>query len=246
MHYYKRHLGDYAKKAGHLSMLEHGAFTLILDYYYDREQAPTKAEAIRYARARTPEEIAAVESVLDQFFELVGDRHHQNRCDEELSAYVAIVETNRRVALTRETTKRARSVHEPSTKRARKAHALSTERSPNQEPLTKNQEPELKDSEPNGSGAQNAPDPIFGFGLDMLTRKAVKELTARSFLGMMRKKVGDDVAFTLLERCDREDITDPIPWLQKAMLQRTGPPANGMTRAVNKDFKAGVNADGTF
>ena len=45
MNYYKRHLGDYAKKAGHLSTWEHGAYTLILDAYYDRELAPTLEEA---------------------------------------------------------------------------------------------------------------------------------------------------------------------------------------------------------
>ena len=68
MHYYKRHLGDYARKAGHLSMLEHGAYNLILDAYYDREVPPTRAEAIRFARARSAEEIAAVDVVLAEFF----------------------------------------------------------------------------------------------------------------------------------------------------------------------------------
>jgi len=29
MHYFKRNIGDYHKKAGRLSMLEHGAYTLL-------------------------------------------------------------------------------------------------------------------------------------------------------------------------------------------------------------------------
>ena len=58
MHYYKRNIGDYAKKAGHLSVLEHGVYTLLLDAYYDREQAPTREEAVRVSRCRTPEELA--------------------------------------------------------------------------------------------------------------------------------------------------------------------------------------------
>jgi uncharacterized protein YdaU (DUF1376 family) len=33
VNYYERHLGDYAKDAGHLSMLEHGAYSLLLDRY---------------------------------------------------------------------------------------------------------------------------------------------------------------------------------------------------------------------
>lgn len=83
MNYYKRHIGDYAKKAGHLSVLEHGVYTLLLDAYYDREQAPTRAEAIRQARARTPEEVAAVDAVLADFFTLDGDRYTQRRVEEE-------------------------------------------------------------------------------------------------------------------------------------------------------------------
>lgn len=83
MNYYKRHIGDYAKKAGHLSVLEHGVYTLLLDAYYDREQAPTRAEAIRQARARTPEEVAAVDAVLSDFFTLDGDRYTQRRVEEE-------------------------------------------------------------------------------------------------------------------------------------------------------------------
>ena len=60
MHYYKRNLGDYAKKAGRLSMIEHGAYTLLLDACYDRERFPTLEEAIEWTWARTPEEVAAV------------------------------------------------------------------------------------------------------------------------------------------------------------------------------------------
>lgn len=85
MNYYKRHIGDYAKKAGHLSMLEHGAYTLILDAYYDRERAPTRAEAIRQARARTPDELAAVDAVLADFFQLQGDVYVQSRVEEEFA-----------------------------------------------------------------------------------------------------------------------------------------------------------------
>src|SRR5574340_208016 len=51
MNFYKRHLGDYAKHAGHLSMLEHGAYTLLLDRYYTTERPiASRAEAYRCCR----------------------------------------------------------------------------------------------------------------------------------------------------------------------------------------------------
>ena len=34
MIFYKRYLGDYQRDTGHLSMLEHGAYTLLLDAFY--------------------------------------------------------------------------------------------------------------------------------------------------------------------------------------------------------------------
>jgi uncharacterized protein YdaU (DUF1376 family) len=46
MHYYKRNLGDYAKKTGRLTMLQHGAYTLLIDSCYDREKFPTLEQAI--------------------------------------------------------------------------------------------------------------------------------------------------------------------------------------------------------
>lgn len=96
MNYYKRHIGDYAKKCGHLSVLEHGVYTLLLDAYYDRELAPTKAEALRQARARTPEEVAAVEAVLADFFHEVDGRYVQTRVEEEFVKAEAVAERNAR------------------------------------------------------------------------------------------------------------------------------------------------------
>ncbi len=87
MNYYKRHIGDYAAKAGHLTPLEHGVYTLLIDAYYNREEAPTRAEAIRWARARSADELAAVDVVLAEFFIEVDGRFTQNRIEEELEAF---------------------------------------------------------------------------------------------------------------------------------------------------------------
>ena len=95
MHYYKRHIGDYSAKAGHLTMLEHGAYCLLMDAYYNREAAPTQKEAMLLARARTPAEIAAVVSVLEQFFVENGGKMEQRRIEVDLAAYSAKRDFNR-------------------------------------------------------------------------------------------------------------------------------------------------------
>lgn len=132
MHYYKRNIGDYAKKAGRLTMLQHGAYTLLLDACYDREQFPTKEEAIDWTWASTTAEEEAVEFVLRKFFTLDGDRYIQSRIQEDLAAYHATSETNKRIAAEREGKRR-----EASTKRGRSVN----EAPPNQEPLTNNHKP---------------------------------------------------------------------------------------------------------
>lgn len=144
MHYFKRNIGDYHKKAGRLSMLEHGAYTLLMDACYDRERFPTKEEAIDWCWARTPEEIAAVEFVLTRFFVLVDGLYTQERIAEEIEAFYKKSEKNKQIALEREAkrrTERARSEHET----CADGH-LTT----NQEPLTKNQEPKEKPLVPSG------------------------------------------------------------------------------------------------
>ena len=140
MHYYKRNLGDYAKKAGRLTMLQHGAYTLLLDSCYDREQFPTLEQAIEWTWASTEAEIEAVKFVLTRFFAPDSDgRYVQTRIAEELDGYHKTATTNKRIAEERETkrkekgTKRTRSVNESS--------RSVNEAPPNHKPLTINQEP---------------------------------------------------------------------------------------------------------
>lgn len=58
-------------------------------------------------------------------------------------------------------------------------------------------------------------DPIFGHCLAFLTAKGCAARGARSFLGMMRRDHGDAALVQAVERAEREDVSDPIPWLRK-------------------------------
>lgn len=135
MHYYKRNLGDYAKKAGRLSMLQHGSYTLLIDACYDREQFPTRDEAIDWTWASSTAEIEAVDFVLAKFFVLEDGFYIQTRIREELAEYQAKATKNQRIAIDRETKRK-----ENSTERARNVN----EAPPNHKPLTINQEPKDK------------------------------------------------------------------------------------------------------
>ena len=108
MNFYKRHLGDYAKATSHLSMLEHGAYTMLLDRYYTAEAPIPKADAYRITRARSKAEKDATDAVLGEFFTLSGGGYVNNRAEEELATWRAQAETNRRIAEQREAQKRAK------------------------------------------------------------------------------------------------------------------------------------------
>lgn len=134
MHYFKRNIGDYHKKAGRLTMTEHGAYTLLMDACYDRERFPTEEEAIDWCWARSEEEVAAVKFVLSKFFVLEDGRYVQQRIADEVAAYHARAETNREIALAREAARKAK--REPEEHESCTDGHLTT----NQEPLTNNQQ----------------------------------------------------------------------------------------------------------
>lgn len=92
MNYYEQHIGDYAKDAGHLSMLEDGAYRRLIDAYYTRERAlPVDLrECCKLARATSKAEKDAVAYVLREFFKLGADGYHQKRCDQEIERYLEL------------------------------------------------------------------------------------------------------------------------------------------------------------
>lgn len=89
MNYYEHHLGDYAQATAHLSLLEDAVYSrLIRKYYASEKPIPADVAAVqRLVGARSKEERAAVETVLNEFFELRDDGWHQARCDAEIARY---------------------------------------------------------------------------------------------------------------------------------------------------------------
>lgn len=88
MNFYQRFLGDYMRDTMHLSMVEHGAYTLLLDTYYATEKPlPSDYEALyRICRAMSKAERAVVKKVAEEFFKVDTDGlRHNPRADEEIA-----------------------------------------------------------------------------------------------------------------------------------------------------------------
>jgi uncharacterized protein YdaU (DUF1376 family) len=86
MAWYPHFMSDYDRDTQHLSLMENGAYQRLLNYYYDKRQPlPADNDALfRISRAFKPEEQAAVQAVIKQFFNLEADGWHQKRADEEI------------------------------------------------------------------------------------------------------------------------------------------------------------------
>ena len=146
MHYYKRNLGDYAKKAGRLTMLQHGSYTLLIDACYDREVFPTLEQALEWTWASTETEVEAVKFVLSRFFTLDKDGCYvQDRILEELLHYHKNADTNKRIADEREAKRKEKNTNR---------EQIVNEPPPNHKPLTNNQEPIIKEGKPSLSTAK--------------------------------------------------------------------------------------------
>lgn len=227
MNYYERHIGDYLKDTAHLSLLEHGIYTRLLDVYYTKETGLLASEVARLVGARSKEERASLETVLQEFFVLVDGAYRQARCDREIERYQAKQESARRSANARWKDK---AQHTDGNANAMRTH--SDGNAPNhQTPVTSNQSPEMP-SEAKASGGKppkTADEIIFGYGIPLLTSAGNEDKQARSFLGGLRKQHGDDAVVDALRECIRAKPLQPLEWLA-AVLPPTGKPRKLRTK----------------
>jgi uncharacterized protein YdaU (DUF1376 family) len=202
MHYYKRNLGDYAKKAGRLTMLQHGAYTLLIDSCYDREVFPTLEQAIEWTWASTEAEIDAVKFVLSRFFTITKDGEYvQDRILQELLEYHAKADRNKEIAIEREakrkegSTNRTRTVDEPS---------------PNHKPITTNHKPVTKYIPP-------IPTELFTEYQAIRKSKRAAPLTERMFNAICKQAalagITPDKAITIC--CERGWTGFEASWLKQ-------------------------------
>lgn len=155
MNFYRHYIGDFQRDTGHLSLAARGAYRALMDHYYATEKAlPNDLDALcRMAGAVNAQERKAVQAAVGMFEVRSGALWHK-RIEAELEKAGERSDTNREIALARESRKRAakeaqkehEAPHEESTNRApdvpRTDHTLSTK------PVTLNQEEAKKKKPP--------------------------------------------------------------------------------------------------
>lgn len=116
--WYAHYLDDYARDTAHLSLLEHGAYRLLLDcYYMFAKPLPKNHEEIfRICRAFRPDETAAVEKMLGEFFVLKPDGYHNQRADEEIVKAKKIIKNKKKAGKAGGIAARGKSGRKPNDK----------------------------------------------------------------------------------------------------------------------------------
>ena len=99
--YYRFYPGDYFRDTSGLTMLEHGAYNLLLHNYYAAggKLEHEKPRVYEMCHARTPEDIRAVDYILSKFFRVDNGALTNNRADEELAERARYFEKQRRNGL---------------------------------------------------------------------------------------------------------------------------------------------------
>ena len=98
MNYYRRYIGDYMRDTRVLSMIEHGAYTLLLDTQYSTEEGlPEDLDALyRICGAISNTEQAAVRKVADKFFPVEDGVRWNPRAHREVGIGQATIAKQRK------------------------------------------------------------------------------------------------------------------------------------------------------
>lgn len=164
MHYYSHNIGSYDKKTKTLSLMEHGAYRRLLDFYYGEESPlPLDAkEQYKICGATTRVERAAVDVVVHKFFNLESDGFRHERCDDEISKYKQKQEKCREAASKGGSKKVANAIANatPDATAIAVANALA-----NHKPITNNQEDKTPPTPSRGAvaGGSMAPEMALVF-----------------------------------------------------------------------------------
>ena len=86
--YIKFYVSDYLADAGHLSVIEHGAYLLLVMSYWQRQRPlpDDDRKLARFARA-TPEQWSVLRPVLEEFFVIDQGTWSHRRIDSEIRSY---------------------------------------------------------------------------------------------------------------------------------------------------------------
>lgn len=210
--WYARYVGDYQRKTSHLSILEHGAYNLLLDHYYATGRPlPANASVLhRICRAFASDEQAAVKSVIDQFFYLENGCYYNKKAEQELAKRCNLSEKRRQAAKKR---------HHPDDANAganAKQMDVQLDTQPQPQPQSISYPTDMAGKPPLGN--DDLKSRIWGPALDWLANQSGKPPDRmRAMLGKWCKTHGEGTVLEALTQAAKQSPLDPVPYIEKAL-----------------------------
>jgi uncharacterized protein YdaU (DUF1376 family) len=209
--WYPRYVGDYQRKTSHLSILEHGAYNLLLDHYYATGRPiPAIASVLhRVCRAFAADEQAAVAAVIAEFFYLENGLYYNKKAEKELAKRCDLSE-KRRLAAQKRYNRTDANAHPI-------ADAIA-------EQLDTQPQPQPTISYPTDMAGKpplvndDLKSRIFGPALDWLAKQSGKPPDKlRSIIGRWCKNHGDGRVIEALQQAAKQSPLDPISYVEKVL-----------------------------
>lgn len=138
MHYYKFNIADYRADTGHLSVIEHGIYRQLIDWYYlESKPIPLETSTVMRRLRLGFEHEQLLINVLQDFFVKTEIGYTQTRIERELSEYADQVDKNRSNGKRggRPIKTKVEPINNPSGFQTKPKH------NPNHKPLTNNHKP---------------------------------------------------------------------------------------------------------
>ena len=265
MHYYQHNIADFNNATRHLTRVERSLYRDMIEMYYDKEQPLPLDENQLFRRvlAITDEEKQAVKNVLADFFVLSDDGWRHERCDAEIEAYHAKQEQQSRAGKAsaakrgnRKTTTDEPTNNQQSTNVERPLNDCSTTDEPtnNHKPITNNHIHPHKNHEDVGDKSPRATKRFIKPSVDELTEymktifadPKVAIVEADKFfnfysangwvVGRAKANMKDWKAACRNWRSNWDGINQA----------RASPTPSKHTGFNERDYSAGIRADGSF
>ena len=145
LHYYNFNIGDYRADTVHLSIIEHGIYRQLIDWYYlDEKQIPKETQVVMRRLRLGSDEYHFLENVLKDFFILTDLGYFHSRIERDIETYRTQSAKNRVNGYlggrpSKSIGKRIKT--QVVSEWLAKHNPSETQTKGNQEPITNNQEP---------------------------------------------------------------------------------------------------------
>lgn len=230
MNYYERHLGDYSKDTAHLTMIEHGAYGLLLDRYYGTEAGIPSDQVHRIARARTKDEKAAVDVVLDEFFQLVNGVWVNKRAEEEITKAKSKITAAQQNGKKGGRPKMRKPGSEIETQEEPSGFfvgsEIGTQEKAHQTPDTNHQIPEYSVTDVTDAGgvgqAELTKAELWTAGKSLLAQQGMPRAQCGTFVGKLVKDYGDQVVVDAVRAAVVTQPADAAEYLKATCMHAKG------------------------